>query len=224
MNEAILVVEDQPALLESNCDFLEDEGYATEGVKTLAEARRALAGTTFDLVLLDIMLPDGEGFDLVPDIPLETAILYLTGRIGQEDLIRGLSREGGRVDYLRKPFEYQEMGLRVRSLLAAGRPQVATSITRGPLMLDMVAGRAFVDGKDLLLTQKEFALLLTLAQNEGIPLSKEALYESVWKQPLIGDGGAVWKHLSTMKKKVELATKRVELVAERGGGYKLLID
>lgn len=217
MNETILVVEDQAALLESNCDFLEDEGYETEGVQTLAEARRALVGTTFDLVLLDIMLPDGEGFDLVPDIPLETAILYLTGRVGQEDLIRGLSREGGRVDYLRKPFEYQEMGLRVRSLLAAGKPQMTTSITRGPLALDMVASRAFVDGKDLLLTPKEFALLHLFVKNENAVVCTDSLYEKVWGQEMNKDAGAVKYQVSNLRKKLEGSGYTIS--SARGKGY-----
>lgn len=182
-SETILIVEDNANLLQNNCEYLARKEYAVEGAATLATARQALSRAAFDLVLLDVNLPDGEGFELEADVPPHTAILYLTGRTEEEDVVRGLSREGGRVDYLRKPFTYPEMGARVKALLAAGRQRVAATVTQGPLTLDVVAGRAFVDGKDMLLTQKEFALLLVLAQNERRTLPKEALYEPCGSNP-----------------------------------------
>lgn len=219
-NETILVVEDNADLLRNNCDFLTQIGYTTLGAETLEAARRAVQTGAVDLVLLDINLPDGTGFELADALAPHIAILYLTGRTGEEDVVRGLSRGVGRVDYLRKPFSYAEMGARVKALLGAEQRQMVPRIMHGPLALDMLAGHAYIAGRELPLTQKEFALLLLLLQNEGGAISKEALYGGVWKQPLAGDGSALWMQLSRLKKKLEEASGgQITIHSSRREGY-----
>lgn len=214
-NETILIVEDDTDLLENNCEYLTQKGYRTIGVETLALARQTLMQTTPALVLLDINLPDGSGFDLAAEIPPHIPILYLTGRTSEEDVIRGLSRGKGRVDYLRKPFGYGEMGARAAALLSA--PD-GMSKRHGPLVLDVASGRAYMDGEDMLLTQKQFSLLYILIQHEGEKLSAEMLYQEVWKQPLIGNSNAFWTQISRLKKKLE-STGRIDLNVSRADGY-----
>lgn len=220
-NETVLIVEDEADLLENNCEFLHLRGYHTLSGRTLAEARYELANNNVDLVLLDVNLPDGSGFDFAPSVPPQVAILYLTGRTAEEDLVKGLSRGVGRVDYLRKPFSYAEMAARVAALLTK-QDGAQHQIAYGPLLLDMVAQQATLYGRDLQLSPKEFALLLLLVQNEGKMLTKDELYESVWKQPLAKDGNALYMQISRLKKKLE-KSGTIAVIAARGEGYMLTI-
>lgn len=224
MHEAILVVEDNAIVLENNCDFLAEQGYAAAGATTLAEARQLLQGTSFALVLLDINLPDGEGFALEEDIPAQTAILYLTGRVDEEDVVRGLSREGGRVDYLRKPFTYPEMGARVRALLATAKQQTADDwIATGPLTIDRVSGRAFLAGKDLLLSPKELALLLYMMKNSGKRLTAADMYRAVWHEET-NDLRTMRVRLSNLRKKLNTDPEHpVSIVLEERAYYRLVV-
>ena len=226
MNELILVVEDDTYVLDNNRDFLRGKGYRTLEAETLAAARKIIAEQPVDLVLLDINLPDGTGFDFERDIPGHTPILYLTGRTDEEDVVRGLSRPAGHVDYLRKPFGYAEMGARVTALLSAAKDSnPARAITIGPLTIDSEGSRAFIEGGDLRLTQKEFALLLLLARKAGQTISGAALYEAVWSQPMSGDSNALRTQLSRLKKKLENASGgMITVFSFRGEGYSLDIS
>lgn len=223
MHTRILIVEDDTYVLDNNREFLQGRGYQTFEAETLTAARGILADNAVDLVVLDVNLPDGSGFDLADEIPKRIPILYLTARTTEEDVVQGLSRSSGGVDYLRKPFGYAEMGARVAALLnAAQQASLAPTLLRGRLSLDVVSGRAFWGTEDLGLAQKQFALLYALLQNEGKALSSEALYTAAWNQPMSGDGNALWTQMSRLRKKLE-AYPSIELTASRVDGYTLTI-
>jgi DNA-binding response OmpR family regulator len=221
--KTVLLVEDNEKLNAINRRALEGAGHKVLTALTLAEARERLGANDPEVILLDVLLPDGSGIDFCGEIRGDTDahILFLTSRTEHEDRIRGLDTGGD--DYITKPYKLEEMLSRVRAAMRRRGMPPARVITREPLTLDTVAAQALLNGADMLLTGKEFALLLLLVQNEGKPISKEYLYETVWKAPMAGDGNALWKQLSTLKKKLDTGGGAVALTASRGNGYMLKI-
>ena len=212
----LLLIEDNPRIQLANKDMLGLLGYEVAIAMNLAEARACLLAQTPDVVVLDIMLPDGSGLDFLQELRQTTAlpVLMLTALGTNEDTVKGLSL--GADDYLAKPYAYPVLAARVEALLrrAARVPEV---IRKGRLCFDVTAGVATFDGADLLLSQKEFALLLTLVQNEARFLSAEYLYEKVWKQPMTGDVNALKSTLKRLRAKLEGSGYCIAL--SKGEGY-----
>lgn len=216
MSGLILLVEDNEQILFGNARMLKRRGYEVVTALTLAEAREQLAVATPDVIVLDIMLPDGSGLDYMKELRQysQIPVLLLTGLSTPEDIVRGLT-EGGD-DYLTKPYDFHVLLARIEALLRrAGR--VPDNLHKGALRLEIVSGQAFFSNDDLLLTQKEFALLLLLAQNEGKIISAEYLYEKVWKAPMSGDKNTIQVTISKLRKKIRLA--RYDISMLRGQGY-----
>lgn len=224
-SQTVLLVEDNEQLNEINRRALQKTGYRVLTALTLAEARVHLTETRPSVILLDVALPDGDGIEFCGEIRGQTDahILFLTSKTEHADRIRGLDIGGD--DYITKPYKLEEMLSRVRAAIRRREMEAAKAPARvlgcGPLALDMATQRATLAGGDLRLTPKEFVLLLALVQSEGRVLSKEALYEAVWGVPMAGDGGALWRQLSALKRK--LASGDIELISERGQGYMLKI-
>ncbi len=222
----ILLVEDNTELNALNTRALKSEGYRVVSALSLAQARVFLDREAPDVILLDVMLPDGDGLEFCAEIRGKTDahILFLTSKAETNDRIRGLNAGGD--DYIVKPYRLQEMLSRVHAAMRRrrmrGQAEGDMVIVRGPITVDAMSGQAFMNGKNLLLTPKEFALLALLVKDTKRMLSKAALYESVWGQPLKGDGAALWKHMSNLKKKIEVGGS-VTLVTYRGDGYVLEI-
>ena len=219
MNErkTILLVEDDARLLNSNRLLLEGEGYHVLTAGNLARARESVAAGTPDLVVLDILLPDGNGLDFLQELRCRSAapVLFLTALGTNADMVKGL--EAGGDDYLAKPFDITVFLAKVKSILrrAAQLPQ---ALTKGALRLSIASGRAFLNGVDMLLPQKEYALLLLFAQNENRLLAAESIYEKVWEQPMHEDANAIRFQISRMRKK--LAGSGYTITAVYGGGYR----
>ena len=215
----ILLVEDCEELNDANSRALTLRGYNVATALTLAEARLRLLEEEPDIILLDVGLPDGDGMDFCKEIRSATMahILFLTAKAEHEDTVRGLYYGGD--DYLTKPFHPEELLARIESIMrrrALDKKQAQT-ITRGTLVLDIVATQAFVEGEDLLLTPKEFSLLVLLAQNEEVVLSADFVYESVWKAPLVGDKNSMQAIVSKLRQKLEDSAYSIDTV--RGKGY-----
>lgn len=229
MNATVLLVEDNIQLNEVNRRALELLGCRVLTALTLREARGHLAGEKPDVILLDVMLPDGDGIAFCGEIRSKTDahILFLTSKTEDENKVRSLDTGGD--DYITKPYKLEEMLARVRSALRRramhkNAPQ-SGRIEYGKLALDMVSGRAYWVDDDLKLTQKEFALLLLLVQNREKPLTKAYLYETVWNQPMIGDGNALFTQMSRLKKRLDQASGgAAALSLSRGEGYSLELD
>jgi DNA-binding response OmpR family regulator len=214
----LLLVEDNPAVQHNNRAILTRRGYQVREASNLAQARASVAEVEPDAIILDFMLPDVSGLDFLAELRRDSRIpaLVLTALGTPEDIARGL-RAGGD-DYLPKPYDLDVFLARVEALLRRAR-QVPESVAVGPLLLDITAGEAFFDGADLLLTGKEFALHLLLAQNESRALDVEYLYERIWKRPTLGDTRAVKTVVSRLRAK--LARTGYTIVAARGEGYLL---
>lgn len=223
----ILLVEDNEKIMEANRRALADAEYRIEMAFDLAEARASLARREPDVIVLDILLPDGNGLNFLQEIRKTTAapVLLLTALDEKDDILAGL-RAGGD-DYITKPYDLDELRERVAAFIRRREMyelRTPDRMTRGPLTLDLIAQQAYLDGKDLFLSQKEYALLLMLTQNEGKAIDSAALYETVWRAPMVGDGNAVWQQMARLKKKLEAGAGQITLTAARGAGYKLKIE
>ncbi len=212
----ILLVEDNEQIMKGNERMLKRRGYAVITALTLAEARIAIQAQMPDLFVLDIMLPDGSGLDFMAELRKysQTPILLLTGLTTPEDIVRGLTAGGD--DYLPKPYDFGVLLARVEALLRRAE-QVPDCIHKGRICLDVTADVATLDGVDLLLSQKEFALLLIFVQNEERFISVEYLYEKVWKQPMVGNSNTLKTTINRLREKIKSSGYRIAW--SRGEGY-----
>jgi DNA-binding response OmpR family regulator len=215
----VLIVEDDQLLSLGNCRALEPEGYEVLTAYTLAQAREQLSCSDPDVILLDVKLPDGSGFDFCREIRETTGayIIFLTSVTEPSGELEGL-RAGGN-DYLRKPYGIEFLRERVKNAVRHRRDIPTKTLIKGNLTSDIVASQAFVDGTDLLLKPKEFALLRLLMQNENQTLSAEYLYEQAWKAPIGGDDRTLRKHISELRNKMNGENCEYTVSAVYGKGY-----
>jgi len=217
--KTILCVEDELKILENNRKTLTDAGYSVLTAENLAEARAILGGThpPPDLIVLDIMLPDGNGLDYLKELRTagnDIPIIMLTAWNRGEHSARGI--ELGADDYIGKPFVYADLLARIKKVLTQTE-RIPKQITRGTLSLDLISVQAFISDEDLLLTQKEFSLLLLFIQHEGKTMSAEYLYEKVWGQQMNFNKRAVESGLSRLRTKLKLSG--YDIFTKRGEGY-----
>ena len=223
----VLVVEDEPTLLEMLRYNLSKEGYQ---VLTAADGLQAIEAATRerpDLVILDIMLPKLDGFEVCRHLRREmtTPILMLTAKESEVDKVVGL--ELGADDYMTKPFSMRELMARVRAMLRraamapAPGPKVAV-LRIGDLEIDPARHQAALSGATVDLNRKEFDLLVFLAQNKGQVFSREQLLDKVWGYDYAGDTRTVDVHVSWLRQKIEADPRHPRrLLTVRGVGYKL---
>ena len=214
----VLLIEDNKQIMDGNSRMLEREGFDAPAALTLAEARAHIEQCKPNAIVLDIMLPDGSGLDFMRELRESEnsgiPVLLLTGLTTKEDIIRGLKAGGD--DYLTKPYDFSELMARIEALLRRAE-RVPETIAKGCLTLDATAGVAAVDGIDLLLNKKEFALLLIFVQNEGRVIDYEYLYERVWKSPMANDSNALNTTMSRLRPKIKGSGWCI--VLSKGEGY-----
>jgi len=220
----ILVVDDEPNIIELAKLYLEQENYQVEGVTSGEEALARYTVAAPDLIILDLMLPDVDGFEVCRRIRAGSAvpILMLTARKEDVDKIVGL--ELGADDYLTKPFNPRELVARVKAVLRrykAGTSTVET-ITLGKLRIDLPRHEVLVEGEQVTLRTKEFALLIAFAKNIGIVFSRERLLEMVWGYDFYGETRTVDVHVNHLREK--LVNTGVFIETMRGVGYKMVIS
>ncbi|HEX6964954.1 MAG TPA: response regulator transcription factor [Gemmatimonadaceae bacterium] len=223
--ERVLVVDDEPDIVALVAYHLARAGYRVSTASTGAEALQAAADEHPALVVLDLMLPDMSGFDVLEHLRASpptryVAVLMLTARKEEPDRIRGLSL--GADDYLTKPFSPQELVLRVgailRRLSAAGTTG-SPALVIGPLHIDRDAHRVSVDGHELDLTPTEYKLLLLLAERRGRVQGRAQLLESVWEAAPDIQTRTVDMHVQRLRGKLGPAGDLIETV--RGFGYRM---
>lgn len=218
----IMVVDDEKSIIELAQLYLEREGFHVEGVTSGRQALEAVAAASPDLIVLDLMLPDIDGFEVCRQIRAKSdvPILMLTARKEDVDKIVGL--ELGADDYLTKPFNPREFVARIRAVLR--RYQAGTKpgeiIEMGNVRIDLSRHDVTVSGRPVVLRTKEFALLATFAQNPGIVFSREKLLESVWGYDFYGETRTVDVHVNHLREKLEGSGVTIETV--RGIGYKMI--
>ena len=223
MDARILLVEDDPSIREVTAIGLGAAGFAVTAAPDGVEGLERFRSDPFDLVLLDVMLPRLDGYEVCRQIRRTSTVpvVMLTARADTMDVVVGL--EAGADDYVRKPFEVPELIARVRAALRrAGRlPDATDNLQLGPLGID-VAGRAVSrDGVDIPLTRTEFDLLLELVRHHGQVLTRDVLLDRVWGYDYLGDSRLVDVAIQRLRAKIETDPAAPELVLTvRGAGYK----
>lgn len=224
----ILLVEDDKNILRTNRRILEREGFTVLSAGTLAQAETLLREHRPDALVLDIMLPDGSGLAFCEKLRPHTSapVLFLTALDEKSEIIEGLVSGGN--DYITKPYDVDEFAARVKAQLRLAQMNRQTTersktLTRGPLTLDTVAIRAFLNGEDMHLSTREFSVLLYLVKNKGRTLPAAEIYEDVWKQPMAGSASALWKCISRLKSKLAVSDGGISLMNFRNEGYLLEI-
>lgn len=220
----ILAVEDDERIRSAVKLALEDEGWIVDEAESGEEAIEKFARCNPDVVLIDIMLPGIDGFELcrtlrrTSDVP----VVMVTARNDTHDVVAGL--EAGADDYLTKPFAPKELSARIRALLRRIRPGMPghARLNFGDLELIPDEGKVLRNGEEVHLTKTEFRLLCELAESPGKVLSREVLLDKVWGYDYFGDGRLVDVHVRRLRTKVEMdpANPR-HVVTVRGLGYRL---
>jgi two-component system response regulator MtrA len=219
----ILLVEDDPSIREITAIGLTAAGFevvtATDGVEGLERFRSEPA----DLVLLDVMLPRLDGYEVCRQIRRSSTVpvVMLTARADTMDVVLGL--EAGADDYVRKPFEVPELIARVRAALrrAGTAADGATALRLGPVEIDVAGRTARRDGAELALTRTEFELLVELTRHAGTVLSRDVLLDRVWGYDYLGDSRLVDVAIQRLRSKLEADPAAPALIQTvRGAGYK----
>lgn len=196
----ILIVEDEPPISNLIRMSLKRAGYCCDQAYNGLNALELAEKNQYDLILLDVMLPQLDGFSLMEYIrPMEIPVIFITAKNDVQDRVRGLRM--GAEDYIVKPFEVLELLARVEVVLRRYR-KADTVIELGGLTIDTLRMQVERDGKSIRLTKKEYDLLLLFARNPGIALYRETIYERVWNEEFPYGSKAVDLHIQRLRKKV----------------------
>jgi DNA-binding response OmpR family regulator len=225
MPQRLLLIDDDHRLAAMVGDYLRDHGYEVDTAGTLAKGRTQLAGGTYDALVLDLMLPDGDGLELTRELRADLRtrrlpLLMLTARGEPTDRIVGL--EIGADDYLPKPFEPRELLARVKALLRRAAPEpAADEVMRfGRLEIDLGARQASIDGKPCELTGHQFDLLVVLARSAGRVLTRDQIMDALKGHPLEAFDRSIDVHVSRIRAAIEDDPKQPRRVLTvRGAGY-----
>ena len=228
----ILIVEDDPSIANLQKDYLELSGFSVKIVNSGNEGLQALKEETYDLVILDIMLPGADGFQVLQTIREKEDIPVLLVSARSEELykIKGLGL--GADDYITKPFSSGELVARVNAHLNKyermkerfGKANEPSVIRVRGLEIDKDSRRVFVNGKEVFLAHKEFDLLLFLLQNANRVFSKDELFERIWGMDALGDASTVTVHIARIREKIEDNPSKPQYIGTVwGSGYRFIV-
>lgn len=233
--EKVLIIEDDELIAELERDYLEANGYETDVAYDGTEGEKMAKTGEYDAVLLDVMLPGKTGFDICRELrrTMKLPIIMVTAKKEDIDKIRGLGL--GADDYLVKPFSPAELVARVKSHIHihnllmeennVKEQETEREITYGNLRILVKSRRVYLDGKEITLVNKEFELLLFLAENPNLVFSKDTLFDRVWGMDSFGDVATVTVHVNRLRDKLgknQTKTQFIETVW--GAGYRFRID
>jgi len=196
----ILIVDDEKPI----CDLIDlnlsSAGYHCDSVQDGLEAIDRIEKEKFDLILLDVMLPGADGYDIMEYIrPLGVPVIFITAKHEVKDRVKGLKL--GADDYLVKPFDVVELVARVEAVLRRYN-KTEQKLTAGDVVVDMEAHRVTKGGIQIELTNKEFGLLVLFVKNKNVALFRETLYEKVWEDAYYGDSRTLDLHVQRLRKKL----------------------
>lgn len=226
----ILIVEDEIAIAELEKDYLELSGFEVEVENTGDVGANRALNEDFDLIILDLMLPNVDGFEICKRIREEKNIpvIMVSAKKDDIDKIRGLGM--GADDYITKPFSPSELVARVKAHLARyerligfGKKENEIIEIRG-LKIDKTARRVFINGEEKIFTTKEFDLLTFLAENPNHVFTKDELFREIWDMESIGDIATVTVHIKKIREKVEFNSSKPQYIETIWGvGYRFKI-
>jgi DNA-binding response OmpR family regulator len=201
---SVLIIEDDPALLRGLKDNFEAQDYRVQTARDGREGLSAALTNPPDLLLLDLMLPKMNGYEICRSIrarQLEMPIIMLTAKGQEEDIVRGL--ELGADDYVTKPFSIRELLARVKAFLRRRHADPSSTLPFGDCSLDLTAHKLFKQGREIALTTKEFRLLEFLARRPGQALTRNQILDAVWGDDIIVNDRSVDRCVTTLRAKIE---------------------
>lgn len=223
----ILIVEDEESIAELERDYLELSGFDVEIEASGTVGLERALKEKFDLIILDLMLPGVDGFEICKQVRKEknTPILMVSAKKDDIDKIRGLGL--GADDYITKPFSPSELVARVKAHLARYERLIGSSVQENEIIeirglkIDRTARRVYINGEEKNFTTKEFDLLTFLAQNPNRVFRKEELFSKIWDMESIGDIATVTVHIKKIREKIELDTQKPQYIETIWGvGYR----
>lgn len=219
----LLIIEDDASLSEIMSRALRSEGYVVETASTFFEADDKIAGYTYDCILLDIMLPDGNGLKLlehIKSLDKGDRVIIISARDSIDDKVAGLDL--GADDYLAKPFYMAELSARIKSVMRRGSGAVSRFMTAGNLQMDLQGRTVTVDGNAVPLLKKEFDILLYFMQRPNHIVDKAVLAEAVWGDHIDAADNFqfVYAQIKNLRKRLAEAGATMNVKAVYGFGYK----
>jgi DNA-binding response OmpR family regulator len=223
----ILIVEDQYELANNMRTYLEQEGYVCEVANTHGEAEDKLLSFQYDCIVLDIMLPDGDGLKLLQQMKEEkneSSVLIISAKNSLDDKVRGLDL--GADDYLTKPFHLPELNARLRAIYRRKNLGGDSVIGVNEIEINTTTNQVLIHGQPLELTKKEFDLLLYFITNKNRVLTKQAIAEHLWGDYTdnMANFDFVYQHVKNLRKKISQADGRDYISTEYGLGYRFNVN
>lgn len=217
MNEKIFLLEDDAYLRDGLSEMLSGQGYAVKAAETISQAREIIASGVFDLIILDVMLPDGSGLDFCASLRasgVTSPILFLTACDDEINIVKGL--DSGADDYVTKPFKLLELMSRVRALIRRSGNNLSLVSSDG-IVIDMNNMTVKKNNETIFLTKTEFQILCCLIRNSGVIVTRDTLLKNIWDE----SGNFIYDntlsvHMSRLREKIGAE----HIVTVRGVGYR----
>lgn len=222
----LLIIEDEFSLKQSMVDFLTASSYLCESASNYQDALEKIELYDYDCVILDIMLPDGSGLNLLKSLKENNksdGVIIISAKGALDDKIQGI--EMGADDYLAKPFHLSELAVRIAAIIRRKSFQGKSHMTLGNIIIDIQGKRVMVENKEIDLTQKEYQLLLYLAINKNRVLSKNAIAQHLWGDDMDfpDNYDFIYAHIKNLRKKLVAAGAEDCIRSIYGEGYKMQI-
>ncbi|CCZ03785.1 MAG: DNA-binding response regulator [Clostridiales bacterium] len=230
MSSKILIIEDEESIAELEKDYLELSGFEVQIENSGDTGLKVALEKDFDLILLDLMLPEVDGFEICKQVreKKNTPILMVSAKKDDIDKIRGLGL--GADDYITKPFSPSEMVARVKAHLARYERLIGSGVQENEIIeirglkIDKTARRVYLNGEEKIFTTKEFDLLTFLAQNPNRVFSKEELFKKIWDMDSVGEIATVTVHIKKIREKIEFSTAKPQYIETIWGvGYRFKV-
>ena len=227
MSSKILIIEDEESIAELEKDYLELSGFEVQIENSGDTGLKVALEKDFNLILLDLMLPEVDGFEICKQVreKKNTPILMVSAKKDDIDKIRGLGL--GADDYITKPFSPSELVARVKAHLARYERLIGSNVQENDIIeirgikIDKTARRVWVNGEEKAFTTKEFDLLVFLAQNPNHVFTKEELFKEIWDMESVGDIATVTVHIKKIREKIEMDTAKPQYIETIWGvGYR----
>ena len=219
----ILIIEDEIELVRTIKSFLESEGFICETACSSFEAEDSLSAYSYDIIILDLTLPDGDGLDLIKLIKKgnrHSGLLIVSAKNSLDDKIKGLDM--GADDYITKPFHLAELNSRIKSLARRQHFDGANELIFNEIKISIDSGEVFVNGTSVDLTRKEYQILLYFIINRNRVITRESIAEHVWGDNISYEDNYdfIYSHIKNIRKKIELKNGKNYLHSIYGTGYK----
>ena len=219
----ILIIEDEKELVLAIKNFLETEGFLCEIAVSYFEAEDSISAYNYDIIILDLTLPGGDGLNLIQlikDTNRQAGLLIVSAKNSLDDKIKGLDM--GADDYITKPFHLAELNSRIKSLARRRHFDGGNEIIFNEIKLNVDSGEVFINGKVIDLTRKEYEILLYFIVNRNRVITRESIAEHVWGDGIsyVDNYDFIYSHIKNIRKKIELNNGRNYLHNVYGMGYK----